>query len=324
MKVFARKFSEGGLEITGLPGGAIWHERLLIWGHFSATEHRAPPERYWNLFGQQPSRLKDNMVVEINPAKEGINPNRQGIVAIDKSGDRWLFHQGRLHPGRVRVTENMFDEVAKSPRFEVSYSDGRIVACHPITNLDGTAQSVQNDVAKFVDLCARVRFRFTAGAADAELLARVSSAEGSEGPELRGSYDLPEQAARIAQRRHGEVYHALAAALKRMQIPHSRARFGRWGPDLFVNSTRGWFLFELKADCRASDIQQALGQLQLYEFLGRRKFTKVMVLPSDPPADIGRALKAFKITVLRFGYHGRKVEIDDVELKRIMATYSRE
>ena len=77
MDLFERKFSARGRAIAGLGHGAIWQERLGVWGHFSESGRRAPPDKYWNVFGQQPMRLRQNMLVEINPP-EAAEPQPTG------------------------------------------------------------------------------------------------------------------------------------------------------------------------------------------------------------------------------------------------------
>jgi hypothetical protein len=46
-------------------------------------------------FHYPPARLRQNMLVEINPPGVGKNLNRQGVLAKDDHGHRWLLHQGR-------------------------------------------------------------------------------------------------------------------------------------------------------------------------------------------------------------------------------------
>ncbi|MBN9220165.1 MAG: hypothetical protein J0I79_19645 [Mesorhizobium sp.] len=151
VNLFERKFAIGGRKISGLKHGAIWQERLGVWGYFSESGRRTPPEKYWNVFGQQPTRLRDNMLVEIKPPGAGKNLNRQGVLAKDGQGHRWLLHQGRFHPRGIRVTEEMFDTVAKSKRVRVRYADGTVASCHRVADLDRAAPEVQDCVAAFVE-----------------------------------------------------------------------------------------------------------------------------------------------------------------------------
>jgi len=205
MDQFERRFSAGGRRIAGLAHGAIWLERLGIWGHFSESARRTPPDKYWNVFGQQPMRLRQNMLVEINPPSRGKNLNRQGVLARDDRGHRWLLHQGRLHPRGMRVTEEKFDAIATARRVKVRYAGGTVAACHPVADLDQPAAQVQHDVAVFIDLCSRVRVHYQLGAAAREMLERIDAAEASSSPERQGAYSLPPSAGedgRAAARGH--------------------------------------------------------------------------------------------------------------------------
>lgn len=322
MDQFERKFSAGGRQISGLGHGAIWQERFGIWGHFSESGRRTPPDKYWNVFGQQPTRLRHNMLVEINPPGSGKNLNRQGVLARDDHGHRRLLHQGRLHPRGTRITEDKFDAVASARRAKVRYADGTVATCHPVTDLDQPADQVQRDVAAFIDLCVRVRVHYQLGAAAREMLERINAAEASSSPERQGAYSLPALPPRTAERRHADIWHALVNELDALDIKHAKSRFGRYGPDLLAQTIEAPLLFEIKADATASDIQRALGQLQLYEHLGGQACMKIMVLPEAPDAPIARALSAFGIELLLFTRQGNVVRLDRTALRRLVESGS--
>jgi hypothetical protein len=165
----------------------------------------------------------------------------------------------------MRITEDKFDAVATARRVKVRYADGTVTACHPVTNLDQSADQMQHDVAAFDGLCARIRVHYQLGAAAREMLDRVNAAEASSSPERQGAYSLPPLPARTAERRHADIWHALVKELDALDIKHANSRFGRYGPDLLAQSPGAPLLFEIKADATASDIERALGQLQLYE-----------------------------------------------------------
>lgn len=77
---------------------------------------------------------------------------RQGVLAKDDRGHRWLLHQGRLHPRGMRITEDKFDAVVTARRVKVRCADGTVAGCHPVTDLDQPADQEQSDVAAFIDL----------------------------------------------------------------------------------------------------------------------------------------------------------------------------
>lgn len=318
MNLFERKFAARGSTIPGLGNGAIWQERLGVWGHFSESGRRTPPDKYWNVFGQQPVRLRQNMLVEINPPGSGKNLNRQGVMARDDRGHRWLLHQGRLHPRGIRITEDMFDGVATERRVKVRYADGTVAACHPVTDIDQPSDQVQNDLAAFVDLCARVRVHYQLGDAARRMFERINAAEASSTPERQGAYSLPPLPARTAESRHADIWHALTKELDASGVEYANSRFGRYGPDLFAQTPKDLLLFEIKADATASDIQRALGQLQLYEHLGGHACRKIMVLPEAPYAPIAQALSVLGIELLLFERHSNSVRLDRAALRKII------
>lgn len=85
---------------------------------------------------------------------------------------------------------------------------------------------------------------------------------------------------------------------------------------LFAQTPNDPLLFEIKADATASDIQRALGRLQLYEHLTGQACRKVMVLPEVPGDLIMRALSALGIELLLFERRGTSVRLDQPALRR--------
>jgi hypothetical protein len=199
----------------------------------------------------------------------------------------------------------------------VRHADGTVAGCHPVTDLDQPADQVQSDVAAFIDLCACVRVHYQLGAAAREMVERINAAEAPSSPELQGAYSLPPLPARTAERRHADIWHALVKELDALDIKHANSRFGRYGPDLLAQTPSDPLLFEIKADATASDIQRALGQLQLYEHLGGRACRKIMVLPEAPDGRIARALAALGIELLLFTRQGNDVRLDRTALRTL-------
>jgi len=212
----------------------------------------------------------------------------------------------------------MFDAVATARRIKVRYADSTVASCHRVADLDQPPDQVQNDVAAFVDLCARVRVHYQLGDAARQMLERINAAEALSSPERQGAYTLPPMPARMAERRHADIWHALVSELDALGIQHANSRFGRYGPDLFAQTLQDTLLFEIKADATASDIQRALGQLQLYEHLGGQVCRKIMVLPEAPGQTIARALSALGIELLLFERRGTSVRLDQPALRKLI------
>jgi hypothetical protein len=318
IELFETHFAAGSEKIYGLPDGAFWQPRHGVWGHFSESGKRRPPSKYWNVFGLHPSRLRQNIVVEINPPGAGKHAGRQGVVATDKDGDRWILHQGRLHPKGTRITEAMFDEVVQTPRWQVHYMDGSTLSCHPVANLDAHTDVALQQVAAFVRLCMRTRVHHQVGPVQSEFLKNVETREGPSHPETAGSYDRSSTPATVAEKRHADNWRALTTKLNEWKVDHSNARIGRYGPDLLAFRNDKRTLFEIKSDATASDIHGATGQLKLYETLGGKPCRKVMVLPNAPSKPIAGALAKLEIEVLLFDRQGKVISFDAEKLKAVL------
>lgn len=212
----------------------------------------------------------------------------------------------------------MFDAVATTRRVKVRYVDGTVVSCHRVSDLDESPEQVQRDVAAFVDICARVRVHYQLGDRARHMFERINAAEASSSPERQGVYSLPPLPARTAERCHADVWHALVRELDALGIQHANSRFGRYGPDLFAQTHKDTLLFEIKVESTASDVQRALGQLQLYEQLGRQACKKIMVLPETPSNPIARALASLEIELLLFDRRGSRVNLDQRGLRRLI------
>ncbi len=95
-------------------------------------------------------RLRQNMMVEINPSRSIENLNRQGVLAKDDHGHRLLLHQGRPRPRGIRVTEEKFDAVTTARPRQGPLRDGTVTYCERCRYRQ-PAEQVQNSIAAFVD-----------------------------------------------------------------------------------------------------------------------------------------------------------------------------
>jgi hypothetical protein len=276
VRMWAEKFSVGAERFSFRSLNAYWHPEIGVWGAFNdPTGSRGLPS-YWNPFGRVP---RSSMVVEINPPRQGINTNVQGIVARNSSGQRWLLHQGRLHPSRFRISEEMFDVATHGNRVNVKLSDGRNVRCHAVGNIDAEPAALQVQIASFVSQCETVRQHYLVGADATKGLASIAAAEGLF-PETLGKYEVGPQDAKTIIKKHPDVWHRLLDELVSKGIPCSNGRVTRWGPDLRTLSRRP-MLFEIKSNDSAAELQRAVGQLLLYEELLNTPHLKVLVYPKS-------------------------------------------
>ncbi|HEX8532758.1 MAG TPA: hypothetical protein VF662_01165 [Allosphingosinicella sp.] len=301
-----KKFTAGAQDIGRMYGLPVWwHEDLGIWGHFGTTGGRGGSLRDWNAFGQQPYQFRSRIVVEVNQPPSGIDTNLQAVFARDDEGKLWVLHQGRMSVAGSRVTEQDFIDATGLKPVEVEFSDGRIADYHKVTSLDAAARSVQEAMAVWLAQCATARSAKLG--ADPQVVQAITAAQKWEhglSPEAEGEFEISARAPAIGRRRHGEVWKALAADLKRRGVSHSNDRVAQYGPDLFTyGGTR--VLFEIKSDASAQDIFAGVGQLHIYERLlaaqlGTGGYSKVLVVPEGMRSALERPLRELKVSVLTY------------------------
>lgn len=310
-----RKFANGAETIDGLGGKPLWHTRLGMWGYFDKWKRDDGSDRYWNPFGFSPVRLRQNMIVEINPPANGRSNLMQGVLARADSGSRWILHKGRMSIPGAHISEAQFDEASSSKRKAVTFFDGTVIDCHPVANIDARATELQDQIALFVADCRRVRLHHSLGPAVAKQEAAVEAAEASS-PELTGSYHVGAQAAKTAFRRHGEVWRALTGALDQIGVKHTNGRVARWGPDLRTVG-EGPVLFEIKVTAAASDLQCAVGQLLLYERPLKAGHMKVLVLPAPLDGALATGVQGLGLDVFVFIRRSKVVHFDLQRLRQL-------
>jgi hypothetical protein len=270
------KFSIGAEQFSFRGLKAYWHPEISAWGAFNDPTGSQGLPNYWNPFGRIP---RSNMVVEINPPRGGINTNVQGVIATNSQGQRWILHQGRLHPSKLRINEEMFDRVINRDRVNVTFSDGRKVGFHTVANIDAEPSELQAQIASFVSECETTRQYYLVGPAVTKALNSIAAIEGLF-PEAGGSYEVGPQEVKTIVKKHPDVWHRLSQELVAKGIACSNGRVKRWGPDLLTLSKRP-ILFEIKSGDSASELQRAVGQLLLYEKLLNAPHLKVLVYPQS-------------------------------------------
>ncbi|MBA8888701.1 hypothetical protein FHW12_002934 [Dokdonella fugitiva] len=285
---------------TPIGDHTLWIDALGISAQFWDSHRKGQPI-FWNIFSNTPVRFKQNMIVEVNPPRSGINPQNQGVFAQDEDGCRYVLHRGRLYPAGARIASTDFLASATVDICDVSFSDGSSAACALVCPLDLDPKACVEALAQFVGDCANARE--LAGAQGKELrvpLQRVADMEKLS-PELRGNFFIPPQEAKIGRRRHADVSAALKTSLESVGIKHANARMGRYGPDMYTYGMSRDVLFEIKTEYDAASVQQAVGQLLIYEQLAGRKMRKVIAMPSAPAKALMAVLDVLDIEVLAFG-----------------------
>jgi hypothetical protein len=297
-----------------------WHPKMGIWGYFedwkiNKNNRRVP--RFWSVFGYDPAQWRRNLIVEINPSGHGVDRRYQGVVAYGVKQQRVLLHRGLLRIGKSHFNLRSIEAMSSWPVEKVHFSDGRTDECLFVADLNVSAQSLQLQISDFVKACYLARVNHAHGPDNASQLQKVLKYEATLSAEKSGSYELPPRDATVVERRHGDVWNALTRFLDQQCIRHSNRRVGRWGPDLFASEPKP-LLFEIKTNFLASDIQQAVGQLLIYESLLKRKHVKILIIPQVGAEHIMEALLKLDVNVVTYEFRGRKVYLDAKALGRIV------
>jgi hypothetical protein len=318
VRMWAYKFSVGAERFSFRGLNAHWHSEIGVWGAFNDPNGSRGLPRYWNPFGRIPRSFQSSMVVEINPPHRGINTNVQGVIARNRDGQRWILHQGRLHPSRFRITEEMFDIATNRGRVDVIFSDGRQVKYHAVANIDAEPTTLRAQIASFVGDCEIARQHYLVSPNATKGLAGIAAIEELF-PETRGKYVVGPQEAKTVVKKHPDVWHRLLDELVAKNIPCSNGRVTRWGPDLRTLSKRP-ILFEIKSSESAAELQRAVGQLLLYEKLLNALHLKVLVYPqSEKSTDrLKGPLEKLNIHVLPYSLEGRAVRFDPLALDKFI------
>lgn len=275
-----------------------WNETIGVAGTFFNTHRNGKPV-FWIAFAGTPISFRQRFIVEVNPPQSGVDRRFQGVFAEDEKGRRFVLHRGALHPARLRIRPEDFFKHATIALHDVQFSDGSDARCAMVAPLDYGPDNCVESLAQFVRDCSNARDRLVAGNDDSGTEKHVfESEEGS--PELRGNFSIPSRGESSGKRRHGDVWDLLKSELEALKLRPANARLGRYGPDMYTRSGRPLALFEIKVIGDSGSLQQALGQLLIYEvFLGGNRL-KVVVLPKEPRADIQRVLRRYNVRWLTY------------------------
>ncbi|SFN30922.1 hypothetical protein SAMN05216289_11347 [Dokdonella immobilis] len=228
-------------------------------------------------------------------------------------------------PGK-RISESDSLSISSHPTAEVSFSDNSTATCLVVACLDEEPALIRNAVAKFVRECQRIRDHYSWGVEVASEEAAVELAEAGEedegNPESEGTYVTPPRSAVTVKRRHGSVWKTLKLALAKGGVNSTNKRVGRFGPDLRTLKPQR-ILFEIKTTIYAAAVQQALGQLLLYEQTLGAPHIKILVLPHGLSITMREAIKALDILVVEYRWVGKSAVLDKQALDKVLAARGR-
>lgn len=304
--------SSGATKQKRFGGIALTDSERGFWSHFGRTSVNTPLGwRYWNVFGKAPLSATSEKLVEINPQMSGPAKGTQGLVARSPTGDSWILHAGRLHPGSVRIDADMFAKASALDFVEVRFSDQTIHRYFPVANLGEGASVVRYQTSSFVHKCEQVRLFYEFGHSEAQVEEAIHDAEAGLFPEKTGSFHIAARGSSIGDRVHGAVWKALAAELVARCVKHTNARVGSYGPDLRTVG-KNPILFEIKTDCNPRSVYEAVGQLCLYEKIIGKSYSKVIVLPSGIRQPLATAVTANGIKVSSYRKVGKVYKFDNL------------
>lgn len=265
----------------GFQGGRLteevfWVENAGLWGGFREAEGR-----YWNGFGLgNPFEDTTNVeiVIEINPPKEGINRTVGGLFAVDERGSFHLLHRGLVGGGRPGIGKTNFLRYldGRWPLIQVEDGDRQSLVV-PITRLD--ADHLLAHLDAFVS---HVR-SFKAAVSNGEFQEpdEVGDETTNFNPEFSGTKKMPARDALEAECDHGVVVERLVEELQAhgLEAGNDAAR------DAFVPDSDGGMrlLFEAKTGTDTQSLYTALGQLVFHAGEDARR---VAVLPSETRDDL--------------------------------------
>ena len=318
LATWKKRFAKGAKRLAWGTKTVFWHEPLGVWGFFGESMRTDGSLREWNVFGEIPRAFKENMVVEINPPRNGANLNLQGVFATDAGGRRWLLHQGRMSVPERRIKQSDFAALTGLVPVPVRYANGRSRACHPVACLDGSPGRLRRDIADFVKTCARARAQFIAPPRLANAIRNLPALVHNLTPEKGGTYKTGSKGPASAKRRHADVWEALVAELQRRDIECFNTRIKGYGPDLFTLQ-KPLVLFEIKTTPNPADVFTAIGQLHVYERLLQESFKKVLVVPAGMSRTLAPALAELNLEILEYQWKAAKVILDTKALDGLVS-----
>lgn len=320
--LFKRKFAADAEVLSYRGIDVYWHSGLGTWGLFGETDGKNDESRPWNAFGHNPLTFQQNIVVEINQPRRGIDTNLQSVFATDGGGRTWVLHQGRMTVSLARVKEGDFVAVTRLEPATVRFSDGSSRPYHPVACMDDPAADVRSAVAEFVRNCALVRLSAGLSPKLAKALAAARQAEHTLTPEIGGSYETASRGSVIAHRNHAVVWKALAAELKRRGLSHANTRVLGLGPDLFTTEDP-LALFEIKTRVDPADVFKAIGQLAVYKHILKMPFRKVLVVPAGMGEGMASTINALGVLRVDYVRQARSVCFDGAQLDRCLGAGKR-
>jgi len=299
--------ADNGAGVRAISGYTVW---------FTANEGAGGAEV---RLGLDPSGQEWG--VEINAPPVPGDHNRLSAIAVDEGGGLHLLRQGWLRGRRPApdIREPEFaDSTGLSPIDVGATGRAALRRWFLVASISDAPDRIRRSTAEFAELCWAARTPIGAHLGSDAQGEEDAAGEVAGGEEFAGSYWMPARPAtdaKLVEKMHALVWQALATALGRA-VPYRKwRRAGGYSVDMEVAPVDGALLLvEIKTGCGASDLHTGVGQLQLYRqlFPSLRGHRAVLLVDSDPPAAVHRAITALGIEVHRYswtGEDGRDVQL---------------
>jgi hypothetical protein len=260
-----------------------YSEELGIWWILGISNNKT---RNWNAFGiGDPTKIKPNIIVEINYPLMGKDFNISGNWACDENANVYLFHSGKLN----RIKKQEFIDKYTGGFYQINV-DGRSRESAMIGALDDENFSYQ--VAEFVNEVAKIK--------GATVPTRPKSTH-TFSKEFDGTriYNIPQSIK--ASGNHAIVVNSLADYLTSTGLKvGSNGSTGRIDLYLYNNRNVVTHIFEVKSSLSIQSTCTAIGQLLLYKFPFKNTPKMIYVCPDNVSQKIKELMGSLNIELLLF------------------------
>ena len=263
--------------------------------------------------------------VEINEPDRAGDYNGLSGIGEDPSGGLHLLRQGWLRGRRSApdIREDAFMARTGLKPVEVAATgQASKRRWFIVADLDGPAEAVRRETARFADLCWLARSTTSDSVPEGEADKSDDDIDQglddlSTGMEKGGWFTRTDSEAKEAERfrlRHGEVWMALTERLAAAGIPYRKRRRLGFEIDLEIDHPGGSsLLIEIKAGGGASSLHTGIGQLYLYrKLIGRLADSEPVLLTEARAAPaVAAAVEALGVALHHYDFQERD-ELPDI------------
>ena len=291
-------YQGGNLQNEVYYNESLWYSTLIL-------KDDATIPRYWNAFGI--GKREDGnqiIVVEINPALEGVTKQVAGLFAIDETtGDYFLLHRGKIGGGRKGIGKEAFKNWYRGKWVDVFDENKNKEEAILISSINSSAFTTK--VISFVDEVAKFKQEVSNG--------KNSRADNNiEGyvtfdPEFHGVKKGKRKSKFEYESNHGLVVNELDKYVQET-LSRNQATFNSSLIDLGIRQNNKVIkIFEVKTSNERQAIYTGIGQL-MFHSSGSDEIEKVIVLPNDNfPSEFLDIFDDLKIRIIKYSISKNEV-----------------